>query len=160
MIFDLDDAVIVPLGLDQLAAVGQIMSRAFDPRYGEAWNEAQCLALLAFPSYRLSGLMSGNGEMLGFSIYRCVADESELLLIAVDPSVGRNGCGTLLLNDWIAHCRGNGINRMFLEVRADNSALSLYEHLGFSRIAVRPAYYRGGDAVMRDAVTMQKILES
>lgn len=154
-----DDMAVVPLGYDQLASVGQVMSRAFDPRYGEAWNEAQCLALLALPGYRLSGLMSGKGDMLGFSISRHVAGESELLLIAVDPSFGRNGYGTILINDWIAQCRQNGINRVFLEVRADNPALILYDKLGFARLAVRPAYYRGGDGVLRDAVTMQKLIE-
>lgn len=158
MTFNTDDLTVVPLGFDQLASVGQVMSHAFDPRYGEAWNEAQCLALLALPGYRLSGLMSEDGAMLGFSICRYVAGESELLLIAVDPAFGRNGCGTILINDWIAHCRQNGTNRIFLEVRADNPALTLYDKLGFTRLAVRPAYYRGGDGVMRDAVTMQKLI--
>jgi ribosomal-protein-alanine N-acetyltransferase len=153
-----NDYHLLALGYDALADVDRIMQRAFDPRYGEAWSKAQCLALLALPGYRLSGLVSGKGKMLGFSISRYVAGESELLLIAVDPLFGRNGYGTILINDWIAHCRQNGINRMFLEVRADNPALTLYDKLGFTRLAVRPAYYRGGDGVMRDAVTMQKLI--
>ncbi|MEQ1510006.1 MAG: GNAT family N-acetyltransferase [Sphingopyxis sp.] len=149
---------LVELGYAELEAVNDVMGRAFDPRFGEAWSKAQCLSLLALPGYRLVGLMSANAQMLGFSISRHVAGESELLLIAVDPASRRASYGTMLMHDWIAHCQNTAISRVMLEVRADNPAIILYEQLGFTRMAVRPAYYLGGDGLRRDAITMHKCL--
>ncbi|MEQ1687710.1 MAG: GNAT family N-acetyltransferase [Sphingopyxis sp.] len=152
-------AHIAALGYDALSDVERLMQRAFDPRYGEAWSKAQCLSLMALPGYRICGLMSPEGAMLGFSISRSVAGECELLLIAIDPSVRRSGYGSLLIDHWIDDCRASGAGRLFLEVRADNPALGLYQRVGFSQAAIRPSYYRGQDGVMRDAITMQLILE-
>lgn len=149
---------IAALGADSLAAVEAISLRAFDPRYGEAWSNAQCLSVLSLPGYRLRGAWMEDGAaaatLAGFSIDRAVADESELLLIAVDPVHRRKGIAAHLLEDWLTNSRDKGIGRAFLEMREDNPARSLYERAGFKQMAVRKAYYRGNDGVMRDAVTM------
>ncbi|MEQ1726545.1 MAG: GNAT family N-acetyltransferase [Sphingopyxis sp.] len=153
-----EQTVIIALGYDALEQVDRVMRSAFDPQYGEAWNKAQCLALMALPGYRLFGLMTPTGTMLGFSISRSVAGESELLLLAVEPAARRKSHGTMLIQNWIDDCRTDGAERLFLEVRADNPALHFYERSGFSRLATRPDYYRGLDGVMRDAITMQFLL--
>lgn len=145
------------LGADSLAAVEAISRRAFDPRYGEAWSKAQCLSVLSLPGYRLRGAWIGDGvaaTLAGFAIDRSVADESELLLIAVDPAYRCQGVAAHLLEDWLTNSRDKAIARAFLEMREDNPARSLYERTGFKQVAVRRAYYRGNDGVMRDAVTM------
>lgn len=145
------------LGAKSLAQVESISARAFDPRYGEAWNKAQCLSVLSLPGYRLQGAWiddAGTATLAGFAIDRSVADESELLLIAVDPAYRNKGVAAYLLEDWLTNCRDKDIARTFLEMREDNPARSLYERYGFKQIAIRKAYYRGNDGVMRDAVTM------
>ncbi len=150
---------IQPLGVDHLAEVEEIMLRSFDPRYGEAWSKAQCLAVLAIPGYRLCGVfdrVDAIAPILGFAITRTIAGESELLLIAVEPRLRRSGIGGQLVKDWLANCAELGVSRVFLEVRADNPAQSWYEGLGFSFLARRTGYYRGGDGIQRDAITMQK----
>ena len=149
------------LGVDSLAAVDRISARAFDPRYGEAWNKAQCLAVLALPGYRLRGAWAGDpvSGLRGFCIDRTVAGESELLLLAVDPMARRQGVGAMLMQDWLTHARSQGVTRAFLEMREDNPARHLYDNFGFRPIAVRPAYYRGGDGVLRDAVTMDCLVD-
>jgi ribosomal protein S18 acetylase RimI-like enzyme len=51
----------------------------------------------------------------------------------------------------IEEAHDRGATELFLEVRADNpGAQSLYESLGFERIAVRPHYYQpdGVDAII------------
>lgn len=153
------DFSLQPLGYDQLDAVDQVMMRSFDPLYGEAWTRAQCLSLFALPGYQLRGILSPTAILAGFSVTRTVAGESELLLLAVDPNYRRTGLGSYLLHDWIDCCRLFNIERLFLEVRVGNPAIGLYEQCGFARLAVRPAYYRGADGLMRDAVTMQKLLD-
>jgi ribosomal-protein-alanine N-acetyltransferase len=148
------------LGVDSLSAVDGISARAFDPRYGEAWNKAQCLAVLALPGYRLRGAWVGDPVqgLMGFCIDRTVAGESELLLLAVDPAARRQGVGAKLMTDWLGHARSQGVTRAFLEMREDNPARHLYDNFGFRPIAVRPAYYRGGDGILRDAVTMDCLI--
>lgn len=149
---------IAALGAESLPLIEDISARAFDPRYGEAWSKAQCLSVLSLPGYRLRGAWIEEADnaptLAGFSIDRSVADESELLLIAVDPVHRCKGVAAHLLEDWLTNSRDKDIVRVFLEMREDNPARSLYERTGFKQMAVRKAYYRGNDGVMRDAVTM------
>jgi [ribosomal protein S18]-alanine N-acetyltransferase len=143
------------VALDDLESVDAVMARAFDARFGEAWTAAQCLAVLTLPGYAVR-IASHGGKVRGFSIIRHVADESELLLLAVDPPFREAGIGSALLGDWFAWARERGVTRHFLEMRVDNPARRLYEHFGFVERGVRKAYYRGKDAIVRDAVTMER----
>nr|WP_100366065.1 ribosomal protein S18-alanine N-acetyltransferase [Diaminobutyricimonas aerilata] len=76
--------------------------------------------------------------------------DGDIQTIAVAPHVRRQGLGRELFAALLAEARERGVERVFLEVRADNpNAQALYESFGFERIAVRPRYYRGGiDAVI------------
>lgn len=148
------------IGIDHLTAVDEIMVAAFDAAYGEAWNSAQVLATLAMPGYRLRGSFLFNPQpiLVGFSITRVVAGESELLLLAVHPKWRRSGVASALMNDWLSMCGDQGVAMAFLEMRQDNPARSLYNAFGFMEAAIRKSYYKGADGVMRDAVTMSKII--
>lgn len=151
------------LGADALDDIEAISLRAFDHRYGEAWSKAQCLSVLALPGYRIVGAWRGHtatARLVGYAITRSVADESELLLLAVDPAERRQGVATSLLSEWLNSAHEKGVVRAFLEMRTDNDARALYAGHGFVQIAVRSSYYRGNDGVMRDAVTMQRRLDS
>lgn len=158
---------IAAAGADALDDIDALSQRAFDPRFGEAWSKAQCLSVLAMPGYRLRGAWlapeGDNGEaarLVGYAIIRTVGEESELLLLAVDPCARRQGVATALLADWMNSAVQSGVVRAFLEMRTDNDARALYEAHDFVEMAVRPRYYRGNDGVMRDAVTMQRRLDS
>lgn len=155
---------VVALGADWLDAIEALSHRAFDPRYGEAWSKAQCLSVLALPGYRIVGVIAEECNLpqmlLGFAIIRTIADESELLLLAVDPEKRRQGVASTLLMEWLNNCRSNAVARAFLEMRTDNDARSLYHRHGFSVIGVRQRYYRGSDGRLRDAVTMENRLDS
>lgn len=144
-------------GIDELPAIDQVMATAFDPLFGEAWNKAQCLATFAMPGYALR-VARQDGVIVGFSIVRWVADESELLLLAVAPQSRGQGIGAALLADWIDFARARHAKRFFLEMRTDNPAMALYSRFGFTVSAKRAHYYRGKDDVLRDAVTMQFLL--
>lgn len=138
-----------------LAAVMRVMDAAFEPAYGEAWSGAQLLTLFALPSARIC--LAWDGELAcGFSAARIAGPESELLLLAVDPHFRGRGIGALLMDDWRAWATEQGAEDYFLEMRADNDAVHLYESVGFSECGRRPAYYRGNDGVVRDAITMRR----
>ena len=138
-----------------LAAVMRVMDAAFDPAYGEAWSGAQLLTLFALPSARVCLAWDGEAAC-GFSAARIAGPESELLLLAVDPQFRGRGIGALLIDDWRAWASEQGAEDYFLEMRADNDAVHLYERAGFAECGRRPQYYRGGDGVVRDAITMRR----
>ncbi|AMU90824.1 GCN5 family acetyltransferase [Sphingopyxis macrogoltabida] len=133
----------------------RVMEASFDPVYGEAWSAAQLLTLFALPSARVS--LAWDGERpCGFAAARIAGPESELLLLAVDPDRRGQGVGKLLMDDWQQWALLEGADDYFLEMRADNDAVHLYQSAGFSECGRRPAYYRGADGVLRDAITMRR----
>lgn len=148
---------IVSGGIDELPAVDRLMQAAFDPRYGEAWSKAQCLATFTMPGYALRIARAGDA-IAGFAMIRWVADESELLLLAVDPAFRGRGIGGALITDWQALTRARGVRRYFLEMRTNNPAMQLYARFGFTVVATRRNYYTGTDGRKLDAVTMQHVL--
>jgi ribosomal-protein-alanine N-acetyltransferase len=140
-------------GWSDLDAVMRVMSTAFDPRFGEAWTRAQCAGIL--PMQGVSMTLASEGEMpVGFSLVRQVADESELLLLAVVPEARGRGVGSRLLHDFARQGREAGIRKLHLEVRDGNPAVELYRRHDFIVEGRRHKYYRGADGQMHDALTM------
>ncbi|MEP6982137.1 MAG: GNAT family N-acetyltransferase [Sphingomicrobium sp.] len=136
-------------------AVMRVMDAAFGERFGEAWTRSQLGGIL--PMAGVSLILArepDNGGTIGFSLFRTVADESELLLIAVIPSNHRRGVGRMLLDDFLDRARNDGVARVHLEVRDGNSAVSLYRVAGFSPVGRRCNYYHASDGRRFDAVTL------
>jgi len=153
------DIHVTEAGLSALDTVMAIMTDAFDPGYGEAWTEPQTLSMLALPGVWLS-IASIDGRPAGFALNRIIADEAELLLLAVAQHSRRQGVGMALIerSRWITRER-NGC-RLHLEVRHNNPALELYNKAGFSLVGRRPGYYRGIDGQIHDALTLSCSLGS
>jgi ribosomal-protein-alanine N-acetyltransferase len=128
-----------------------VMAAAFDPVFGEAWTADQCAAFLTLPGTRLF-LASKNGAVMGFAVARYV------LLIAVHPDAQGQGIGKGLINTMIRWATENGVKTIFLEVREGNQALNLYTQMGFIKVGSRKNYYRGQDAIDRDAITLHFII--
>ena len=102
---------------DDLDSVMTIMSGAFPDRYGEAWTRSQCAGILPMTGVRLALARDSREKIVGFSLYRTIAGDSELLLLAVDPRAQRKGIGRKLLDGFIADATANGAERIHLEVR-------------------------------------------
>ncbi|MFZ5746448.1 MAG: GNAT family N-acetyltransferase [Pseudomonadota bacterium] len=145
-------------GAHDLTSVNRIMQQGFDPRYGEAWNSAQCLAMLALPGVWLT-IARVDAMDAGFALARGVADEAELLLLAVLPGMRRRGIGGALLRSVIAEARARGARDLHLEMRAGNDAAQLYRREGFSKTGERPNYYRGRDGQVFDAQTYSRKID-
>ena len=140
-----------------IAVLEALMEAAFEPRYGEAWTRGQCLGVLAMPGVRLTLAMVDDAPA-GFALVRCVADEAELLLIAVATAFRRRGVGTALIRTVIGEAEASGIADLHLEVRAGNDAALLYRAQGFAKVGERRAYYRGKTGQAFDAHTYRKPL--
>lgn len=144
---------------DDLDSVMEIMSAAFPPRYGEAWTRSQCAGILPMTGVKLMLAQDGDNNSVGFSLYRTIADDSELLLLAVDPKVQGKGIGRRLLDHFVNEAGGNGVTRIHLEVREGNPATRLYEAAGFEQVNKRRNYYRGNGGSQFDALTFVRTLE-
>jgi ribosomal-protein-alanine N-acetyltransferase len=138
---------------DDLDSVMDVMNSAFPARFGEAWTRSQCAGILPMTGVRLVLARDGEETALGFSLYRTVAGDSELLLLAVDASAQGKGIGRKLLDHFIEDAKQNGAERIHLEVRDGNQATWLYESAGFTEANRRRNYYRGKDGAQFDALT-------
>lgn len=140
-----------------LGAVDALMRAAFDPKYGEAWTQGQCLGVMALPGVWLT-LAHIDDRPAGFALSRAIAGEAELLLLATQPKLRRQGVGAALLRAVIDGARDRQATRLHLEVRAGNPAIALYGTHGFAQVGERRDYYRGGDGKRRDAQTWARDL--
>lgn len=87
-------------------------------------------------------VLTVDGVTSGIAAVMHVLDESELLEIAVQPTMQGRGYGKALLAQAIALARRNGAVRMFLEVRESNArARKMYTSFGFEETGRRRNYY-------------------
>ena len=148
-----------PGSSDEIDSVMRVMTAAFGRKYGEAWTRSQLSGILPMAGVFLTIARSTDSDdTIGFSLFRTVADESELLLIAVLPAHHRAGIGRRLLDDFMARARRDGAARVHLEVRDGNPAVSMYRAAGFSPVGRRRNYYLGSDGKRYDAVTLAQSL--
>jgi ribosomal-protein-alanine N-acetyltransferase len=140
---------------DDIDAVMSVMDSAFGKTFGEAWTRSQLAGILPMGGVTLMLARGPDSEgALGFSLSRTVADESELLLIAVAPGNRRRGVGTRLLDAFLEQARNDGVTRVHLEVRDGNPAVTMYRNVGFSPVGRRRNYYHGADGKRFDAITL------
>lgn len=149
---------LVPGGSADLEAVMAVMDSAFDTRFGERWTRSQCAGILPLSGVGLILAMDEDDGLQGFSLFRVVADEAELLLLAVAGNAQRRGVGAALLEHFIAHGQANGVRWLHLEVRDGNPAVAMYQASGFKVEGRRSKYYSGDGGSKHDALTMARQL--
>ena len=111
--------------------------------FPDPWDAAAISALLVKP-----GTFAFAHED-GFVLARAVADEAEILTLAVHPYTRGKGLGRALLQATISKVRSMGAKSVFLEVGVENpAARALYARLGFTKVGARKGYYNGGDALV------------
>jgi ribosomal-protein-alanine N-acetyltransferase len=150
-----EDIRIEPGSSDRIDAVMEIMGAAFGDRFGEAWTRSQLIGILPMSGVFLTlAVGRASDNVVGFSLFRTVSGESELLLIAVLPGDQRCGVGTLLLDHFLDRAREDGVSRVHLEVRDGNPAVEMYRTAGFSPVGRRRNYYHASTGKRYDAVTL------
>ncbi|GKY89373.1 GNAT family N-acetyltransferase [Sinisalibacter aestuarii] len=117
----------------------------------------------AWSAEEIADMIAGPGGFVvtrpgGFAIGRVIADEAELITIAVAPETQRRGTGRALLADFERGALARGADTAFLEVAADNAAAcALYSRAGWRQTGRRAGYYLRPSGTV-DAVTMAKPL--
>jgi ribosomal-protein-alanine N-acetyltransferase len=150
-----DNVRIEPGTPDDIDSVMHVMDAAFGTRFGEAWTRSQLSGILPMGGvFLILACDDASGSAVGFSLFRTVADESELLLIAVPPGNQRSGIGRRLLDDFLDRARADAVSRVHLEVRDGNPAVEMYKAAGFSPVGRRRNYYHAPDGSRFDAITL------
>lgn len=145
---------ISPADARRLDDVMAVMTAAFGDSYGEAWTRSQCAGILPMHGVTLVVADADDtANLLGFALYRTVADDAELLLLAVAPGAQGRSIGRQLLTHFIDDTKNNGASKIHLEVRDGNRAIRFYEAAGFAPAGRRRNYYRGSDGQQYDALT-------
>ncbi len=137
------DGMIEPAHPAHAAAMALIHAASFPPR--EQWGaDAIALQLGLHGGF---GLIDRRGGML---LARHVADEAEILTVAVVPELRRQGVGFSLLQRAAAQAAEAGARILFLEVSTTNAAAqALYTRCGFTQVGLRRRYYAdGSDALI------------
>ncbi|MFD2174653.1 GNAT family N-acetyltransferase [Rhodobacter lacus] len=113
------------------------------------WSAAEFAELLASaPCFLLT-------EPGGFLLGRVIADEAELLTLAVDPGARRQGKAARLMAQFAQAARARGAATAFLEVAAGNSpARALYAATGWQEAGRRKRYYHAPDGTTDDALVL------
>jgi ribosomal-protein-alanine N-acetyltransferase len=110
------------------------------------------------PGVACFGLEDAAGVLAGYGVCRRAADEGEILNLAVAAGARRHGAGRALARTMVAWLEGQGVRRVFLEVRRSNApAIALYQALGFRITGTRRGYYAGP---REDALVMELELAS
>lgn len=125
----------IEAGSQHAAWMAAVHAQCFPPR--ERWGSDAIALQLEMPGS--FGLLHEAG---GLVIWRLAADEAELLTLAVDPAVRRQGIGVALVQGAMEQAGARGAARMFLEAAVTNKAAqALYERCGFAQVGRRAGYY-------------------
>ena len=147
-----------PLQLSPAAA--ERLAEVHATAFAKPWSAGDILDLMAGLGAAALGFEDAGGRLAGFVLIQVVADEAEILTLAVRPDVRRAGLGRALVEAAAAQASSAGATSLWLEVAQDNAAaLALYGATGFSAAGRRRGYYRSGTSTV-DAIVMRRTLNS
>ena len=140
------------LAINDPVVLAEIHDQAFD----DPWSAPAFAALLASPGVLAFGAEDGSG----FILCRVVAEEAEILTLAVAPAHRRKGVAKALVATGAKAVFDRGARSIFLEVAADNApAIALYEGAEFTPVGRRVGYYRRPDGAI-DALVLRRDLNT
>jgi [ribosomal protein S18]-alanine N-acetyltransferase len=145
--------VIVPARPDD----GDVLADIHATCFPEPWSAADFAQFLRQPG--VCGWVTGRANADAFILMRRVAEEAEVLTLAVMPNARRRGHAAKLLAYALEDLRNRGTASCYLEVAVDNAAArALYQAAGFTDCGTRRGYYERTGAANGDAVVMRRDL--
>ena len=125
------------LDLADLNAIERIEQRA----YPTPWSRSMFASELAKQTSICLGAFEGD-ELVGYVVNSRYVDAWHVMNVAVEPDLRRRGVATALLERLFELTRDDERRGYTLEVRVSNeSAIKLYERLGFEARGIRRGYY-------------------
>ena len=137
---------------ERVPDIAALHARLFNP----AWDAESIGRLIEHPAAAaFVAQVREPKSTVGFVIGQIAADEAEILSIGVAPEWQRRGIARQMVEGLIRAARRAEVDRLYLEVGADNiAALRLYEGMGFTVAAKRKGYYRRADGQAVDALVL------
>ena len=109
--------------------------------FSDPWSELSISEELGNPYSRWL-VWEEEGTVLGYIGSQTVPPEADVMNIAVAPGHRKQKIGSKLLTALCELLHREGIDKLFLEVRASNApAIALYEGFDFKILGRRPKYY-------------------
>ena len=150
----METIVLCPLTLEDCEDVARIAKESLP----EHWSLAGIQDTLKYDNniYYVARDKESD-RILGFAGIMIIADEAELLNIAISKQYRAKGIGQLLMEQLLEEATNAGAKRLLLEVRESNQvAKDFYRKNAFSVIGERKNYYSNP---MESAIIMEKWLE-
>lgn len=111
--------------------------------FDRPWSAADFTRLRSNPQVCAWVLRGSGGAPHALVCFQLVADELEIFRIGVVPKFRRSGRGRELLQHVLQYAAGQGAVKVYLEVRAGNSAARrLYDSVGFRQVGTREGYFQ------------------
>ncbi len=130
---------IVPMTAAHITALAALESACFST----PWSAAALAEELDNPCAVFRVALDAAGAVCGYVGMHHLGDEGYITNVAVSPAARRQGVARALLAALDAYAAAQMLCRVTLEVRVSNTAaIALYEGAGYTRDAVRPAFYR------------------
>lgn len=140
-------------------ADAEIVAKLHARGFYRGWPREDFAAYIAGPDTPVYVACDAKRRIAGFAMLRLVADEAELITIAVDPKWRKKGVGLALMRALFEDLRMTAAKRLFLEVAADNpAALKLYARFGFTKLSERQGYYTRANGQPATALVMARDL--
>jgi ribosomal-protein-alanine N-acetyltransferase len=118
------------------------IARLEEEIFSDAWSYRDVQDLICTEGGMCFTAVEGD-EVIAYVIGRLIAPEGEIYRVAVAPHKRQRGIGYRLLDYAVKTSRGQGLERLFLEVRSRNvPAINLYKAYGFKEIGTRKNYYK------------------
>lgn len=116
-------------------------------RFGMNWRKSEIKDMLRSGAMTgFAGIRRRSGappRLDGYVLFRTMADEGEILSIAVHGQTRRRGVAGALLTRTLIFMDNKHVKRVFLEVSgANRAAITFYTKSGFRIIDIRRNYYR------------------
>jgi ribosomal-protein-alanine N-acetyltransferase len=137
---------------ERVPDIAALHARLFNP----AWDAESIGRLIEHPAAAaFIAQVREPKAVAGFVMGQIAADEAEILSIGVAPEWQRRGIARQMVEGLIRAARRAEVERLYLEVAADNTAAQrLYEGLGFAVDARRKGYYARAGAQPVDALVL------
>lgn len=124
--------------------------------YTHPWTRVNFADSLAAQSH--CHVLEWHGVMVGYAVLMTGAGEAHLLNLSIAAAWQRRGLGRELLDHVIGCARELKVQKIFLEVRASNTAArALYANSRFREIGVRRDYYPA-QVGREDAIVLECVL--
>ena len=116
--------------------------------FSDGWNKDMLVS--AFETGRFNCLaLKVDGQIVGLITYSLSFDTADIEGVVTIKEHRGKGYGKLLVNDALSKIKGDGKEKVFLEVRESNiPAIALYSSVGFNKISVRKNYYQDGETAL------------